>query len=41
VSKQLGHKDPSVTLKVYAHLFDEQRPEAAKKTDAMLFPAGV
>lgn len=24
VSHQLGHKDPAVTLKIYAHLFDEQ-----------------
>jgi integrase len=38
VSKQMGHKDPSVTLKIYAHLIKESRPEAAAKTDAMLVP---
>src|SRR5436309_2331988 len=42
VSKQLGHKDASITLKVYSHLIKESRPEAAAKTDAMLFqPAGA
>ncbi len=25
VSRQLGHADPSITLKVYSHLFDRQR----------------
>ena len=25
VSRQLGHIDPSITLKVYAHLFDAER----------------
>jgi hypothetical protein len=25
LSKQLGHADPSITLSVYAHLFDAQR----------------
>lgn len=37
VSRQMGHKDASITLKVYSHLIKEQRPEAAAKTDAMLF----
>lgn len=32
VAKTLGHKDPSITLKVYAHLFDEHR--RAKARDA-------
>jgi integrase len=39
VSKQMGHKDASVTLKIYSHLIKEKRPEAAAKTDAMLFQA--
>ena len=25
VSRQLGHANPSITLKVYAHLFDHER----------------
>lgn len=25
VSRQLGHANPSITLKVYAHLFDAER----------------
>ena len=37
VSKQMGHKDASITLKVYSHLIKESRPEAAAKTDALLF----
>ncbi len=37
VSKQMGHKDASITLKVYSHLVKENRPEAAAKTDEMLF----
>jgi integrase len=35
VSKQMGHKDASITLKVYSHLVKESRPEAAAKTDAL------
>jgi integrase len=38
VSRQMGHKDAAITLKVYSHLIKENRPEAAAKTDAMLFP---
>lgn len=37
VSKQMGHQDPSMTFRVYAHLIKESRPEAAIKTDAFLF----
>jgi len=25
VSRQLGHSDPSITLRVYAHLFDREQ----------------
>jgi integrase len=28
LAEVLGHRDPSVTLKVYAHLFDRRRSEA-------------
>ena len=38
MSKQMGHKDPSVKLKIYAHLIEERKPEAAAKTDAFLVP---
>jgi len=38
VSKQMGHKDAAITLKVYSHLIKECRPEAAAKTDVMLTP---
>lgn len=34
VSRQLGHADPSITLKVYAHLF-EAAEHAAKTTAAL------
>jgi integrase len=37
VSKQLGHSRPSITFDVYAHLLKQHRPEAAKKTDELLF----
>ncbi len=29
VSDRLGHKDVAFTLRVYAHLYDDQREEAA------------
>jgi integrase len=28
VSRQLGHTNPAITLKVYAHLFDAERHAA-------------
>src|SRR5262249_55915804 len=37
VSKQMGHKDVTTTLKHYAHLIKESRPEVAAATDALLF----
>ena len=37
-SKQMGHANPSITANVYAHLIRAKRPEAAAKTDALLFP---
>jgi integrase len=41
VSKQMGHKDAAITLKVYSHLVKESRPETAAKTDAMFQPAAA
>lgn len=36
VSKILGHANPSITLKIYAHLMDHQSEAAAKIIDAMI-----
>ena len=37
VSRQMGHANVSITANVYAHLIDNRRPQAAAKTDALLF----
>jgi integrase len=37
VSRQMGHSSLSVTGEIYAHQIRERRPEAAAKTDAMIF----
>jgi integrase len=29
VASVLGHEDPSVTLRIYAHLFDRQKTDEA------------
>ena len=34
VSKRLGHANPAVTLKTYAHLFDKQDDKSAEAIDA-------
>jgi integrase len=36
ISKRLGHKDPSMTLKRYSHLFRGMDQAAASKIDALL-----
>lgn len=36
ISKRLGHASPTVTLNVYAHLFDTDDSEAAEAIDAMM-----
>ena len=33
VSKRLGHSDPSVTQKIYAHMIDSKELEAANRMD--------
>jgi integrase len=33
VSKLLGHSDPSVTLRIYAHVLPESEKDTAKKLD--------
>jgi len=37
VSRQMGHASVSITADVYAHELRKRRPEAAAKTDAMIF----
>ena len=36
VSRRLGHANPAVTMKIYAHLFDRGDEEAASTMDALL-----
>jgi integrase len=40
ISKQMGHSKPSITMDIYAHLMDEENPEAAKKLDDTIFQSG-
>ncbi len=40
IQKQLGHSKPTVTLEIYAHLFDDNNPEAAKRLDDKIFQEG-
>jgi integrase len=37
VSAQMGHADAAITLKIYSHLLKKNRPEAAAKTDELIF----
>ena len=37
VSRQMGHSSIQVTADIYAHQIRERRPEAAAKTDAVIF----
>ena len=40
ISKRLGHKDPSITLKVYAHLFEATDAKAADAINDALATLG-
>jgi integrase len=40
VSRRLGHGSPTITLSVYAHLFNNSDERAAAAIEAMLTPAG-
>jgi integrase len=40
LSKRLGHRDPSITLKIYAHAFEQRDRELAAATGAELSLAG-
>jgi integrase len=35
VSKMLGHSDPAMTLRRYAHVLDEMRDDAARAMDEL------
>ena len=37
VSAQMGHAKTSITADIYTHLLDKHRPQAAKRTDELLF----
>jgi hypothetical protein len=36
----MGHSKPSITMDIYAHLMDEENPEAGKKLDDTFFQSG-
>ena len=40
IQKQLGHSKPTVTLDIYAHLMDENNPEAANRLEKTVL-AGI
>jgi integrase len=40
VSRRLGHASPTITLSVYAHLFDKTDEAAASAIEAVLKPTG-
>ena len=40
IQKQLGHSKPTVTLDIYAHLFDDHNPDAAQRLDELIFQTG-
>jgi integrase len=40
IQKQLGHSKPTVTLDIYAHLFNDHNPEAAIRLDSKIFKNG-
>ena len=37
IQKQLGHSKPTVTLDIYAHLFEDENPDAAGRLDKKIF----
>jgi integrase len=40
ISKRLGHASPAITLKVYAHLFQQDDSKAAEAINAALAKMG-
>jgi len=39
VQRQMGHSSIQVTIDIYGHLLKNRKPEAAAKTDALIFEA--
>jgi integrase len=39
IQKQLGHSKPTVTLDIYAHLMDENNPDAADRLEKSVLVA--
>jgi integrase len=39
VMRQMGHSSIQVTIDIYGHLLKDRNPEAAAKTDVMIFGA--
>jgi integrase len=37
VAEILGHKDPAITLRKYAHVLSDVQDDAASRMDAILF----
>lgn len=37
----LGHQDPAVTLRKYAHVLDDMQDDAARKMDGYAFYSGI
>ena len=37
VQVQMGHSDIQVTLNIYSHLLKDSNPEAAARTDELIF----
>ena len=37
IQRQMGHSSIQVTIDIYGHLLESRKPEAAAKTDAMIF----
>jgi len=41
VSKLLGHSNPSVTLNIYAHVYNETMDEVARTMDRLVSPIAI
>ncbi len=41
VCRQVGHNSIDITVDIYGHLLRETNPEAAAKTDALIFGAKI
>jgi integrase len=41
VQAQMGHSSITVTMDIYGHLLKDSNPEAAARTDALIFGTAV